>query len=168
MTDTQAGDYGWRQDMGMPLLEKIRTDLKTAMRGNDIPVRDTIRLIMGEFPGLTVPMTLESGKKTTRLKKPGEITDDDIQGIIRRLIKSEKTVLEIKKEASSAYLQILEAYLPRMAARPEIEAWIREHVDMAAFKSPMQAMGPIMKHFGKLADGSLVREILADFCRHGS
>ena len=57
-------------------------------------VRNTLRLIMAEFPKLTVPLTLESGKKSTRLKKPDEITDDDVIGIIRGLSKSEQTVLE--------------------------------------------------------------------------
>jgi hypothetical protein len=27
----------------------------------------------------------------------------------------------------------------------------------------MQAIGPVMKHFGKLAEGKLVKEILQDF-----
>ena len=165
MTDTQTGGYGWRQDMDMSLLEKIKIDLKTALVGKDAQAKDTIRLIMGEFPGLTVPITLKSGKKTTRLKKSEEITNDDIQNIIRKLVKSEKTVLEIKKEATSEYLQHLELYLPKMAGRSEIEAWIGENVDLTAFKSPMQAMGPIMKHFGKRADGNLVKVILAGLGR---
>jgi hypothetical protein len=29
----------------------------------------------------------------------------------------------------------------------------------------MQAMGPIMKHFGKQADGSLVKQILQDLAK---
>jgi hypothetical protein len=33
-------------------------------------------------------------------------------------------------------------------------------VDFSAIKSPMQAMGSVMKHFGKLADGNHVKAIL--------
>jgi hypothetical protein len=47
-----------------------------------------------------------------------------------------------------------------MAERADIEAWIKANVDFSQFKSPMQAMGTVMKHFGKLADGNLVKEIL--------
>ncbi len=57
-----------------------------------------------------------------------------------RLIKSEKTVLEFKNEATSDYLELLHRYLPKMVAPKEIEQWIRDNVYFSAFKSPMQAM----------------------------
>ena len=152
--------YGWDAGTGIPLYDKIRQDMKTAMVNKDTMVRDTMRLIMGAFPDLTVPITLESGKKSTRTKQPDEITDEDIQGIIRKFAKSELTVLEHKGETGSDYLELLNAYLPRMATAEEISAWIRENVDLGQFKSPMQAMGTVMKHFGKLADGRMVQDIL--------
>ena len=152
--------YGWSSDSGMSLHEKIRADLKTAMFGKDASARDTLRQILSEFPTLTVPIVLESGKKTTRLKKPDEITDDDILDIIRKLLKSEKTVLELKGEKSSPYLSLLKEYLPRMASENEIKEWINANIDLSRFKSSMQAMGPVMKHFGKLADGNLVKKTL--------
>jgi uncharacterized protein YqeY len=160
MTNTGSENSGWSEDMQMSLLEKLKDDLKKAMLGKNNPVRDTIRIIMGEYPSLTVPITLESGKKTTRVKKPEEITSDDLLGIIRKLVKSEKIVLEIKKKDSSEYLEILDSYLPKMAAKEDITAWINENIDFSEFNNPMQAMGTIMKHFGKLADGNLVKQIL--------
>jgi uncharacterized protein YqeY len=162
MADPGKVEYGWHKEMPMSLLDKIKQDLKTAMRNKDNGVRDTVRQVMSEFPGLTMPITLESGKKTTRLKKPEEITNDDLIDIIRRLVKSEKTVLAAKKEESSAYLETLEQYLPQMVTREAISEWITENIDFSKFKSPMQAMGPIMKHYGKQADGSLVKQILQD------
>jgi hypothetical protein len=160
MADNIETSYGWRKDSPISLHDKLRQDLKTALLGRDTTAKDAIRMIISEFPKLTVPMTLESGKKTTRLKKPEEIIDDDILDIIRKLVKSEKTVLDYKKEDMSDYLQMLERYLPQMASRPEIETWIKENIDLAGYKNPIQAMGPVMKHFGKLADGNLVKQIL--------
>lgn len=157
---SETTPYGWNKDLGMPLLAKLKEDMKTAMRSKDNAVRDAIRQVMSEFPKLTVPITLESGKKSTRIKSAEEISDDDVIGIIQGLVKSEKTVLELKKETSSPYLTAIEAYLPQMASREEIVAWIEANVNLDDFKSPMQAMGPIMKHFGKQADGNLVKEIL--------
>lgn len=162
MTEKQKFETGWSQDMGMSLHDKIKADLKNAMLRKQNEVRDTIRVLMGEYPKLTVPLTLESGKKTFRVKRPEEITDDDLLGIIRGLVKSEKSVLELQKRESSPYLEVLESYLPKMADRNEIIAWIRENVDLADYKSPMQAMGTVMKHFGKLADGSMVKAILQE------
>jgi hypothetical protein len=40
-------------------------------------------------------------------------------------------------------------------------AWIAAN-DLSQFKSPLQAIGPIMKHFGKLADGNMVKAILKE------
>jgi uncharacterized protein len=154
--------YGWRQEMGMPLLAKMREDLKLAMRNQDTAVKDAIRVTMAEFPKLTVPLTLESGKKSSRPKKPEEITDEEIIGIIQGLVKSEKQTLELTGGGTSEYLQILENYLPQQAGRQEIEAWVKENINFSEFKSPMQAMGPIMKHFGKTADGTLVRQLLQE------
>lgn len=149
----------------MSLLAKLKADLKTAMINKDDEARNTIRQIMSEFPKLTVPITLESGKKTTRHKKPEEITDEDIQDVIRSLVKSEKIVLEFTKTDSSRYLNLLESYLPKMVERAELENWIKEHIDFSSFKNPMQAMGTIMKHYGKLADGNLVKEILQEISK---
>ncbi len=163
MTDSTPTEYGWDAQMPISLLEKIRQDLKTAMLKKDQDARNAMRQIMAEFPKLTVPITLESGKKSTRLKKPEEITNDDIIGIINSLVKSELTVLEAKKETSSAYLNILRSYLPRMADREEITAWIAGNIDFSQYKNKMQAMGAIMKHFGKTADGKLVNQILQEW-----
>ena len=162
MTDNTKEGYGWNQKMSISLHDKIKKDLKRAMLQKDPEVRNTMRLIMAEFPKLTVPLTLKSGKKTTRLKRPEEITDDDILGIIKGLVKSEQTVLEIKKEETSEYLEILQSYLPATASREEIVAWIEANIDFSQFKNIMQAMGPVMKHFGKLADGKQVNQVLKE------
>ena len=163
MSETQTQKYGWNPDMSVSLLDKLKADLKHSMLNKDVEARSAIRQIMAEFPKLTVPITLESGKKSTRLKTNEEITNDDIVGIIQGLTKSERMVLEAKNEESSAYLVILKLYLPKMASREEIIAWIRENIDFSDFKNKMQAMGSIMKHFGKQADGKMVNQILQEW-----
>lgn len=155
--------YGWNPDMPMPLQDKLKEDLKLAMRTRHDTLKNTIRQIMAEFFKLTVPVVLEGGKKSTRPKKPDEITSDDIIGIIQGLIKSEHILLDAKKESTSEYLRILETYLPRQVSREEIVAWIKTHIDFGQYKNKMQAMGAIMKHFGKTADGKLVNQILKDW-----
>ena len=165
MEEKQAAPFGWNEEMGISLYDKIRQDLKAAQLQKKNDIRDAIRVIMGEFPKLTVPITLESGKKTFRVKKPEEITNDDLLGIIRGLVKSEKTVLELQKKENSPYLLVLESYLPKMVGKDEIQAWISENIDFSEYKSPMQAMTPIMKHFGKRADGSTVKALLQEMAR---
>jgi uncharacterized protein YqeY len=154
--------YGWSPDMPLPLHDKLKEDLKLALRSKNDALKNTIRQIMAEFFKLTLPVTLEGGKKSTRPKRVEEITNDDVIGIIQGLIKSERIVLEAKKEAESEYLRVLEAYLPRQASREEIVAWIKANLDLGQYPNKMQAMGVIMKHFGKTADGKLVNRILKE------
>lgn len=156
-----ATPYGWSPDSGVPLQAKLKEDLKLALRARNEALKSAIRQVMSEFFKLTVPVVVE-GKKSTRPKTAEEITDDDIVGIIQGLVKSEHIVLEAKKETTSEYLQILETYLPRQASREEIAAWIRANIDFSRYKNRMQAMGDIMKHFGKTADGKLVNQILRE------
>ncbi len=154
--------YGWNDSMNMSLLTKMKADLKQAMLSKDNDAKSAIRQVMSEFPKLTIPITLESGKKSSRPKKTEEITDDEVLGIIQGLVKSEKIVLEHSKADSSPYLEMLSSYLPNMAQRQEIGDWIKANIDFSQFKNAMQAMGPIMKHFGKRADGTLVKELLQE------
>ena len=165
MAENQQVEFGWNKGMDISLHDKIKLDLRYSMLQKKNDIRDAIRVIMGEYPKLTVPIILQSGKKTSRVKKPEEITDDDLLGIIRGLAKSEKSVLELQKKESSPYLKVVESYLPKMVSSDEVKTWINENIDFAEYKSPMQAMGTIMKHFGKLADGNMVKGLLQELSK---
>ncbi|MCP3923959.1 MAG: GatB/YqeY domain-containing protein [Desulfobacterales bacterium] len=153
-------EYGWNSSLSISLKDKLKEDMKNSMRSKQNDVRDAIRIVIGEYPKLTVPITLESGKKTTKVKTFEDITDEDVTELIRNLHKSEKTVLEIKNEKESDYLLILSRYLPVMKTKEEISAWIDENINFDELNNPMQAMKEIMKHFGKLADGNIVKDLL--------
>ena len=129
----------------MTLQESLKQDLVVAMREKDDDRKNTIRIIMGEI-----------GRQSKK-----ELSDDEVIRILKKLVKSETELLE-KSGATedSAYLIILQSYLPQMASDEEIQGWITENIDFSQFKNKMQAMGTIMKHFGAAADGNRVKEIL--------
>ncbi|MGA7276612.1 MAG: hypothetical protein WBW79_01610, partial [Desulfocapsaceae bacterium] len=58
---------------------------------------------------------------------------------------------------------VLEGYLPQQAGEEEIRAWIEANIDLSTFSNKMQAMKPIMAHFGSSADGGAVKKILQSF-----
>ncbi len=153
-------EYGWNDSLSISLKDKLKEDMKNSMRSKQNEVRDAIRIVIGEYPKLTVPITLESGKKTTKVKAFEDITNEDVTELIRNLRKSEKTVLELKNENESDYLLILSRYLPVMKTKEEISVWIDENINFDELNNPMQAMKEIMKHFGKLADGNIVKDLL--------
>jgi len=125
--------------------ESSKSDLTTAIKAKDQEKKDTLRVILGEFG---------------RLDKK-ELSDDEVVKILKKLIKSEKEMLEKKgDDADSIFIRVIENYLPKMATQEEITNWIKQNVDFSEFKNKMQAMGLIMKHFGTTADGNEVKKIL--------
>ncbi len=131
----------------MSLQKKIAADLKTAMKNKDRVRLDAVRVLIGEFQ-----------------RQPGkDLSDDQVAGIIRKLIKSEKELLAASKNEDSGFIGVLEGYLPKQAEEQEIRAWISEHIDFSDYQNRMQAMRPIMAHFGSRADGTMVKNILQNF-----
>jgi uncharacterized protein YqeY len=129
----------------MHLQEQIKKDLTAAMKAKDEEKKSILRVIMGEF-----------GRQAQK-----EISDDDILKIIKKLIKSEKEVLaRTGAGETNRFVEVAQGYLPEAAGEDEIRDWITANIDFSQFKNKMQAMGPIMKHFGDAADGNLVKKVL--------
>ena len=129
----------------MNLQSQMKKDLSAAIKAKDEKKKDALRVILGEFG---------------RLDKK-ELSDDEIVKILKKLMKTEKEVLEQKGEtADSAFIKVIENYLPKMATEEEISAWIQKNIDFSQFKNKMQAMGLIMNHFGATADGNFVKKII--------
>ena len=128
----------------MTLQEKIQAELKVSIKAKDTARTGAVRILIGEFQ--------RQAEKV--------LTDDQVIAIIKKLIKSEKELLASAKQESSDFLTIMESYLPRQASRQEIADWITANIDFSTFGSRMQAMKPIMAHFGSATDGNTVKDIL--------
>jgi uncharacterized protein YqeY len=128
----------------MMLQERIKKDLIDAIKAKDVERREALRVVLGEFD--------RQCEKT--------LTDEEVSGVLRKLVKSERETLDLKGEADSGFIRTIESYLPKMVTEEEIAAFIRENIDFSVFKNTMQAMGPIMKHFGETADGHAVKRVL--------
>ncbi len=131
----------------MNLQERLKGELKVAMKAQDSDRTWAIRVLIGEF-----------GRQVEK-----ELNDDQVIAIIKKLIKSEKELLAAKGQENSPFLNIMEEYLPQAASEEEIRAWIEANVDFSAYANRMQAMRPIMNHFGSAADGNVVKKILLSY-----
>ena len=131
----------------MSLQEQISAELKTAMKSRDRIKTDAVRVLIGEF----------------QRQPEKELTDQQVAGIIRKLIKSEKELLAASGSEDSGFIEVLEGYLPQQAGEDEIRKWIAENIDLGEFNNTMQAMKPIMAHFAGNADGNTVKKILQSF-----
>ena len=128
----------------MGLQATIHDDLKKAMKAKEEARVSALRVLYGEFQ--------RQGKK--------ELADTEVVAIIRKLSKAERETLDRTGQVTSAYLEIIEAYQPRQAGEEEIRAWITANIDFSQLKNKMQAMRPIMTHFGSTADGDTVKKVL--------
>jgi uncharacterized protein YqeY len=131
----------------MSMQESLRVDLKNAMKARDTDRTGAIRILMGEFAR----------------QKEKVISDEQVIAIVKKLIKSERELLAAQGNEGSSFLTIMEEYLPKQASEEEIFAWTQENIDFSSFKSKMQAMKPIMLHFGSAVDGNQVKKVLEKF-----
>jgi len=128
----------------MTMQESLREELKVAMKARDTERTGAIRILMGEFA-----------------RQPEKIlSDEQVIAIVKKLIKSERELLAAQKQESSPFLTIMEEYLPKQASEEEIFAWVKQNIDFSAYGSKMQAMKPIMQHFGNAANGNVVKKVL--------
>ena len=124
--------------------DSIKSELQVSIKSRDVERTGAIRILIGEFQ-----------------RQPDKVlSDEQVIGIIKKLVKSEKELLAASGKEDSAYLTILEGYLPKLVAENDIRAWIEANIDFSTFKNKMQAMRPIMAHFGGAADGNTVSRIL--------
>jgi len=144
----------------MPLLEKIHTDLKAAMRA-----REELRLL--------VLRGLLSSINYAEIAKQKKLDDGGIIEVIGKEIKQRKESIEAydkgnRKDLSDkekAEMAILQEYMPAQMSREEIAAIIEKVIAEVGAKGPgdkgkvMQKLMPQVK--GK-ADGNEVNSIVID------
>ncbi|NOR24217.1 MAG: hypothetical protein GQ542_07450 [Desulforhopalus sp.] len=128
----------------MSMQEALRDELKVAMKARDTDRTGAIRILMGEF-----------ARQTEKV-----LSDEQVIAIVKKLIKSERELLAAQGNEGSPFLKIMEEYLPKQASEEEIFAWIQKNIDFSSFGNKIQAMKPIMQHFGSAVDGNLVKKVL--------
>ena len=146
----------------MPSLrERLRDDLKTAMRARDAVRRDTIRLV-------------EAAVKNAEIEKRGvELSDQDVQAILQRQVKQRQDSIEQYEQADRsdladierAEIAVIEAYLPQQMSREEIETAARATIDQLGASGPGdrgKVMGRLMSQLRGQADGATVNAVVSD------
>ena len=142
----------------MPLVQDITHDLTQAMKAREEPRLSTLRMLKAELQKLQA----DKGKGV-------EITDDDVHGVIRRLIKQRKDAAEQYKaggandraESELSEIAILEPYLPKQLGDDEIDALISEvakEINASSPKDMGKLMKAVMSKAKGQADGSKVKE----------
>jgi uncharacterized protein YqeY len=112
--------------------------------------------------------TLKVIKSEIQKEKFKEVPDKRVISIIKSYVKGcEEMLVYLDKIVDNKHynnnmnaIKFLSRYLPKQATITEIKTWIKDNIDFSQYKNKMQAMKPIMNHFGSNADGRIVKSIL--------
>ena len=143
----------------MSLSKQIVSDLTASMKAQDASRTSTLRMV-------------KAAMMNRQIEKGSELDDDDVQKLLRSLVKQRRDSIELYDKGGrqelvakeQAEIEVIESYLPQ-AASPEV---IEEAV-MAAIAetgaSSMKDMGKVMKAAqtalaGKNADGRVISEVV--------
>lgn len=143
----------------MSLTKQIVADLTAAMKSQDTSRTSTLRMV-------------KAAMMNRQIEKGAELDDDDVQKLLRSLVKQRRDAIEQFDKAGRAELvakekaeiEVIEAYLPQAASREEIEQAVTQAIAETGAAS-MKDMGRVMKAVqaalaGKNADGKAVSDVV--------
>ncbi len=124
----------------MTLEQQIQEDIKAAMKAKDSVAMNAVRAVKGE---ILLFKTAEGGS--------GEVTDEDVLKMIRKLVKqrresAEQYVAAGRKELADnelAEAAVIEKYLPKQLSEAEVEAKVKEMI-AALGATSLKEMGKVM------------------------
>jgi uncharacterized protein YqeY len=143
----------------MTLTKQIVADLTAAMKAQDANRTSTLRMV-------------KAAMMNRQIEKGSELDDDDMQKLLRSLVKQRRDSIEQYEKAGrqelvdkeKAEIEVIETYLPQAASQEEIEQAVVAAIAETGASS-MRDMGKVMKAVqaalaGKNADGKLVSEVV--------
>ena len=148
----------------MSLKEKISADAVAAMKRQDKPVLDTLRMLKSKI-------LEEEVKLRTRKGKDYQLSDKEALEVIASYAKQRKQSIDAYTEAGredlaareKKELELINQYLPEQLSRNEIEKLVEDGIAETGAES-LKDMGMVMKAvMPKLkgaADGKLVNEVV--------
>jgi len=143
----------------MNLSKQIVADLTASMKAQDTSRTSTLRMV-------------KAAMMNRQIEKGSELDDDDMQKLLRSLVKQRRDSIEQYDKAGrqelvdkeTAEIEVIEAYLPQAASQEEIEHAVTAAIAETGASS-IKDMGKVMKVTqsalaGKNADGRVVSEIV--------
>jgi len=145
--------------MEMSLSKQIVADLTTAMKAQDASRTSTLRMV-------------KAAMMNRQIEKGSELDDEDMQKLMRSLVKQRRDSIEQYEKAGrqelvdkeQAEIDVIETYLPKAASQEEIEQVVAAVIAETGASS-IKDMGKVMKAAqaalaGKNADGRVVSEVV--------
>lgn len=145
----------------MSINEKIKADLKDAMKVRDVEKRDVLRMVDSMIKNVEI----EKGKRAEGL------SDEEVIEVLMRAVKQRKdSVIQYNSgnrpelaQKEQKEIDIIAVYLPEQLNEEEITKIVKEVIAQNEVKSANdmgKIMGQVMGKLKGQADGNLVKEIV--------
>ena len=142
----------------MSLKEKLKSDLKDAMRAKEIVKRDSIRAINTMI-------------KQIEVDERKDLTDEEVIKLIQKGVKQrEEAAIQYKEanrddlvEKEESQIAIFKEYLPKQLSDEDLETKMKEiiaEVNAQTMKDMGKVMGSATKKLAGLADGKRINEMV--------
>lgn len=152
------------------LKAKMMDDLKSAMKSGDKLKLSTIRMIQSSVKNKEIDMRVQEVDANDK-RSPEQREDDMIIQILKTLVKQRKDSIDqfraggredlVAQEESE--LKVIEAYLPQMMSRDQIEALVAQAISETKASSAKDmglVMKAVMAKSQGLADGKIISEVV--------
>ena len=150
----------------MTLQERLREDLKQAMRSGETKRRDVIRFLESAIKNVAID----------KRKAVAELTDDEVMEVIRRSVKQRKDSISQYEAGGRAdlaateqeELAILQVYLPQVLDESVVRELVAEAVagsGATGMQDFGRAMGVAMKLVAGRAEGDVVKRLLEEILK---
>ncbi len=144
----------------MNLKERIKADIKEAMRAKDVTKRDTLR-------------NLNAAIKQIEVDERRELNDSEVEAILSKYLKQREDALSQFKDANredlvakeESEIAIVKQYLPEPLSDEELKELVKKvanEVGAISMKDMGKVMGAIKKEVGSRADGSKVNKFFKE------
>ena len=142
----------------MSLKDRIKSDIKEAMRAKETAKRDTLR-------------NIHAAIKQIEVDERRELSDADVEKILMKYAKQREDAMEQFKEAGrddlvakdAAELELVQSYLPEPMDDAELETVLKEviaQVGAESMKDMGKVMGAAKTAVGSRADGGRINQIV--------
>ena len=143
------------------LRERLREDLKDAMRARDVVRRDTIRLVQAAIKNVEIE------------RRGAELSDADVVVVMQRQVKQRhESITQYEQvnrsdlaDVERAELAVIEAYLPQQMSREEIVVTAQAMIEQLGASGPSdrgKVMGGLMGQLRGKADGAMVNAVVGE------
>jgi uncharacterized protein YqeY len=154
------------------MLERLKNDMKDAMRAKDKARLTTIRSIQAELKNAGIEKKGNQGL-TEEVESPAHYLDDNEQlAVLRSMVKKRRDSAEQYdaggredlRDIELSEITVIEDYLPQPLSADEVEAIVREAIAEVGAES-MADMGKVMKAVQPKAAGRADGKILSETVR---